>query len=197
MKKLPLKNGKHALVDDRDFEIVRHYRWYELSRIGSRTSYAITSYKSNGKWKSISLHKFLMKPAKGLHVDHINFDGLDCRRINMRLVTPKQNGQHRNPEAVNNYADRAYAPYGGKMGKFKNFAGFFRNVLSEKNLSVKKASVILDPIGKHRLYTFIGGHRLPMTWQIKFMEKKLGFDTPWEILFHQRNFVNKRSEAVL
>src|SRR5439155_12074730 len=40
------------------------------------------------------LHRFIMNAEPGQCVDHRNFNGLDCRKENMRLCTKRQNQQH-------------------------------------------------------------------------------------------------------
>jgi len=37
------------------------------------------------------MHRFLMQPPPGMQIDHINGDGLDNRRCNLRLATNTQN----------------------------------------------------------------------------------------------------------
>ncbi len=95
MKEVQLTRGKVALVDDEDFESVSRFCW----RFDGR-GYAITSKflgRIGGKQQmaGMSLHRLIMRPPKGLDVDHINHDGLDCRRVNMRVCTRSQNHQNR------------------------------------------------------------------------------------------------------
>ena len=39
----------------------------------------------------VHMHRMIMKPPKGMVVDHINCDGLDNRRANLRFATRQQN----------------------------------------------------------------------------------------------------------
>src|SRR3990167_2235442 len=44
---------------------------------------------------TVFLHRFILNAPKGLEVDHINGNGLDNRRKNIRLCTKKENMQNR------------------------------------------------------------------------------------------------------
>jgi hypothetical protein len=83
---IPLIGGKHALVDAADFERVSKHKW-RLNQFAGRTDYAMTWIRV----RYVMLHRFILDPPPGLEVDHVNRDGLDCRRGNMRLATRSQN----------------------------------------------------------------------------------------------------------
>ena len=95
MREIPLSQGKVALVDDEDFERVNQYKWY-AQKTSRNTWYAARHTKSIlGKRSVIYLHDFILSPQKGFDVDHINGDGLDNQRGNIRIVTRRQNMQNR------------------------------------------------------------------------------------------------------
>ena len=52
----------------------------------SRTKYARTG--------DTYIHRLIMGSPKGLQIDHINVNGLDNRRSNLRIVTNKSNGKN-------------------------------------------------------------------------------------------------------
>lgn len=85
---LPLSNGMVAIVDAADAEWLSCYRWRALQV--TRTWYAVR----NERKRLIYMHREIMHPPAGLIVDHINRNGLDNRRCNLRLVTRSQNNMH-------------------------------------------------------------------------------------------------------
>lgn len=78
-----------ALLDDADLPLVSAYKW-RLS-IDHLVYYARTNApRSQGKHE-ILMHRLIMQPAAGMVVDHLNGDGLDNRRSNLRVVTRREN----------------------------------------------------------------------------------------------------------
>ena len=85
----PLTDGRHFLVDASDVELVRQFHWHAACR----GRYVARNKKNEvGEWGALEyLHRYLMSPTNGLHVDHANGDGLDNRRSNLRLATRFEN----------------------------------------------------------------------------------------------------------
>lgn len=101
---IPLANDKgYTLIDAEDFDLVTSHRWH-LSAKGEdkRTDYV----KGPG---DVKLHAFLMKPAPGSVVDHMNGDGLDNRRANLRVCTSAENRRNEPKRA----ASSASSPFKG------------------------------------------------------------------------------------
>lgn len=83
-----LGEGKYALVDDQDFELVSRYRWY-LLRLDTR-QYAVSPIE---KAKPIYMHRLILSVTDSkMDVDHKNHSGLDNRRDNLRICNESQNG---------------------------------------------------------------------------------------------------------
>ncbi len=90
-KLIPLTKGKFAIVDAEDYELLNRYKWHVNK--GGRTYYA----RSQEKGKPIRMHRLITDAPKGLFVDHINHNGLDNRKKNLRLCTRTQNARNRLP----------------------------------------------------------------------------------------------------
>jgi hypothetical protein len=89
-REIPLTQGKVALVDEADYAELSAFKW--CATLKSRTFYAQRSVKlADGRWGLIMMHRAIMNPAPGLVTDHINRDGLDNRRANLRVCTHSEN----------------------------------------------------------------------------------------------------------
>lgn len=97
MKELHLTKGKVALVDDKDFTSINARKWQALKN--HRTWYAQSTFSSAGKKQTVKLHRHIIGALPGLEVDHINGDGLDCQRKNLRIVTTQMNSFNRRARA--------------------------------------------------------------------------------------------------
>ena len=96
--RIPISSSKYkglfALVDAEDKDLVSGYRWYV--RKNDRIFYAYgQTYTENGKRSVFPMHRLILgNPDRGWDVDHINHDGLDNRRENLRLVSHQQNAMN-------------------------------------------------------------------------------------------------------
>ncbi len=96
MKEIQLTQGKVALVDDEDFEYLNQWKWH--FKTNGNNFYAVRTIKNiNGKYgKKIILHRFLLNITNSnLHIDHINNNSLDNRKINLRVCTRDENTRNR------------------------------------------------------------------------------------------------------
>jgi len=88
MKKIPLTQGKFALVDDEDFDWLMTWKWH--AHKNRSTFYAVTNIPYSGGQEAINMHRLLMLyPTE--HTDHVNHNGLDNRKHNLRDCTHRQN----------------------------------------------------------------------------------------------------------
>jgi hypothetical protein len=87
-----LTHDQFAIADEADVDLIGNGRWHALK--SNRTWYAVRTVAG----ETVSMH-VLIAGCKG--VDHVNGNGLDNRRINLRPATPSQNGANRPPQRNN------------------------------------------------------------------------------------------------
>lgn len=87
-KTIILSKRYEAIVDDEDYEYLNQFKWH--ARVVSGTQYAKRSVRFP-KNTTINMHRQIMNCPKNKMIDHINGDGLDNRKINLRVCTRSQN----------------------------------------------------------------------------------------------------------
>lgn len=85
---IPLSRGLHALVDIEDVPLVGEQNWYANPNLN--TFYAVRN-QYNEAPRKLRMHHLMLPPKQGFVVDHINQNGLDNRRRNLRYATHGQN----------------------------------------------------------------------------------------------------------
>ncbi len=85
---IPLSRGKVAIVDAEDYDRLAAFRWH--AKPDGNTWYAARSFRKGRTTLHDSMHRVVFDVENGVEVDHINGDGLDNRRANLRRATKSQ-----------------------------------------------------------------------------------------------------------
>lgn len=91
MKEIELRNGGVAKVSDEDYPTLSKYSWTR-TRIRHHV-YASRIIGHNGR--KLWMHREILNAASGVIVDHIDGDGLNNTRSNIRLCTSAENNRNR------------------------------------------------------------------------------------------------------
>lgn len=107
-KKIPLTQGKYTLIDDEDYEQLNQWKW--LAHRNPKKHKEDIWYAERRQWlpeekkyKIIAMHRLIMDFPKGKDIDHINGDGLDNRRCNLRVLSRRQNQQNKRIKKTSRY----------------------------------------------------------------------------------------------
>jgi hypothetical protein len=87
---IPLNHDRVAIIDDADWERISQLSWY--ARLDKRSGYWYAAHNMGRKhgWHLLPMHTFITG-AYGQQHDHVNHNGLDNRRENLRVCTVMQN----------------------------------------------------------------------------------------------------------
>ena len=116
--------GRAVLIDDEDLGLVEGYSWNVAQR--DRTAYARAyvrgSFGATGRRVMVSMHKLITGWPL---TDHINGDGLDNQRANLRPATSRQNSANMRGRvgATSQYKGVCWVPYPGRWQASLKVAG--------------------------------------------------------------------------
>lgn len=96
MKEIQLTQGYVAIVDDEDYDRVAKHRWSScVKRRKNGSIYAVYAhanvYKKDGTRTKIKIHRFILNAPDDKIVDHIDGDGLNNLRENIRICSHVEN----------------------------------------------------------------------------------------------------------
>lgn len=101
VKLIPLTQGKFAMVDDEDFDELSKHVWYAQPR--DHTWYAVRNTGVGPRRRLLMMHAVIAGYAGtrstkfSVSADHLDHNGLNNQRANLRLATPRQQAQNRRP----------------------------------------------------------------------------------------------------
>lgn len=88
--KVFFKDGDYFLIDTEDLNKIIGIRWYRRDNKNG-VKYVVTRDVQKGKQKQTMLHRFIINAPDDLVVDHINHNGYDNRKANLRVCSQQQN----------------------------------------------------------------------------------------------------------
>lgn len=104
-KEIVLTGGQVALVDEEDFDQLSQYTW-KASRKGN-TFYAERSEKK----VTIMMHREIMNAPSNMEVDHIDGNGLNNTKANLRLCSHTENMRNQKMAKSNKTGFKGVMPY--------------------------------------------------------------------------------------
>lgn len=87
---IPLTKGRFAIVDANDYDWLNTYKWHTFVR-PKKWLYAASRVKR----EKVFMHRLIMNPPPDMVVDHIDGNGLNNKRENLRICTQIQNNYNR------------------------------------------------------------------------------------------------------
>jgi hypothetical protein len=101
MKEIKLSRGLSTQVDDEDYEYLNQWKWCILHP--GNNYYAMRRLRGIKPIKYEFMHRIIMNTPIGMEIDHIDFNGLNNQKMNLRICTHQQNNCHKKARGISKY----------------------------------------------------------------------------------------------
>lgn len=98
---ITLQHGLVTFVDYEDRELVTKYSWTASKRGNTYYTTRSTRNPLTGRKLTVQLHSEILGAQNGQQIDHVDGNGLNNLRSNIRFATHTQNARNRGPQANN------------------------------------------------------------------------------------------------
>lgn len=116
MKLLKLSQGKFAQVDDEDYDYLNQWKWHAAKWGNSFYAKRSERFASKQNQKSIYLHRVILGiKEKSIFIDHIDHDGLNNQRSNLRTCSHSENQKNSQGRGSSKFLGVAYRSSNNKF----------------------------------------------------------------------------------
>ena len=151
------------MVDDEDYKRLAGYKWFAVRY--ERGYYAQRADKDGkGRHRNVRMHREILGEPKGKIIDHINHNGLDNRRVNLRAATRQQNAWNKRKQRGKCSSKYKGVTWLKRMGKWQArivcngksiFIGYFDDQVSAARAYDARA---VELYGEYATLNFCGGY---------------------------------------
>jgi hypothetical protein len=93
-KQITLTKGQFAIVDDEDYDFINQWKWTAVKNKNGNW-YALRQVRVDKHSVYVYMHRQIMNTPSDLVVDHIDHNGLNNQKDNLRNCTQKENLRNR------------------------------------------------------------------------------------------------------
>jgi len=141
-RRIPLTQGKFAIVDSADYYRLVKFQWFATGSYN--TFYAARAHRG----KTVKMHREITGAPGHLVVDHIDRNGLNNRKSNLRVCTNAQNVRNAGPRGngLSRYKGVSRHTRGKKwtaviqLNNKTHYLGYFDNEIDAAKAYDKRAS---------------------------------------------------------
>jgi hypothetical protein len=125
MREIPLVGGKVALVDDNNYDQLLKFKWYYVDH-----KYTFYAMRHPG---TVYMHRELLKHCLNMEIDHIDGNGLNNQKSNLRVVTTRQNLQNLHVPKTSKYPGVSWMRHNSRwvaqirVNNVNKYIGVFKN----------------------------------------------------------------------
>ena len=101
MKEIKLNKGFTTQVDNEDYEYLNQFKWY--ARKDKTTFYVERNKTKKDPNRELKMSRLIMKPFKSLEIDHIDRNGMNNQKNNLRVCNRTQNMRNRKSWSSSGY----------------------------------------------------------------------------------------------
>lgn len=134
-----------VFIDKEDLPLVEPYKWYINTPQNAKTLYVAND-------KLGKLHRYLMNPKEDEIIDHINRNGLDNRRKNLRITTASINSRNMDTKSCNKLGQNGVAYCKAEKNKSARYRVHWQD--SNKKFRTKSFSIAKYPDALKRAIAF-------------------------------------------